>query len=302
MRTGIDHADRVIKVDNHSLSVFRECPKKYQYRIKKGLVSQPSDFYEDAGDPPPSSPLLFGLAIHRALDTLFNEQNLDLACDRFLESFQPVPDDPKRTPGRGCEVLEGYWNRWKENDQMAYSTVQSELKFSFELGQIAHPVSGVMYSIVYCGLIDKVLERKSDGQSLLMDHKTSSWESMYLVNAYAQSQQFLGYLAGAQALGIPAETLIVDILLMKPKNNDFIRSEIRTDSDSRIEWKWGIQQTCTMMLMCDSNDIWPQYGKEPCTSWNHLCEYFQLCDAKPSLRESTESMLYQVKFWDTDRI
>ena len=102
MKTGINHTTKEIKLDNYSLSLFRECPRKYSNRIQQGLIPQTT-----GGGMAPE--LLFGIAMHNAMDTLFAEQNVDLACARFLDSYQPVPEDIKRTPGRGISIIEDYW-------------------------------------------------------------------------------------------------------------------------------------------------------------------------------------------------
>ena len=296
MKTGIDHDAKTIKLDNYTLSTFRECPQKYAYRIKEGLIAQPEGygFTEEKSLPMPVE-LSFGIAIHKALDTLFNEQNLDLAIARFLEVFADPPEDKKRTPGRGVEVIEGYWDRWYEADRK-YDRVQSELSFIAPLGAIND------YEVYYGGLIDKVL-RSEDNEIILMDHKTSSWESQYLVPAYALSNQFRGYIWGFNTIS-PTESadhLLVDILLLKPKNNDYFRSDIKADPSMIDEWKAGILQTAQMMLLCDQTDIWPLYGKEPCTNWNRVCTYFQLCDTEPSRRNAARNMLYTIDHWDTDK-
>jgi hypothetical protein len=291
MQTGIDTKNKIIKLDNYSLSLFRECPRKYFNRIDSGLIPESSSKSL-------APELLFGIAIHRAMDTLFNEQDLELACVRFLEAYQPVPEDVKRTPGRGISIIEDYWERWyRENDR--YDLSVSEVKFEVNIGKVRGP-DNAEYEVYYGGLIDKVLMRND--QVFLMDHKTSSWESTYLIPAYAQSQQFKGYVWAARQIN-PAfascTQIIVDVLLIKPKNNDFFRSEINCNEDDLEEWREGILQTIQMMLMCKHTNTWPQFGKESCTNWNRLCPYFELCDAKKSLRRGMQSSLYTTEFWDT---
>ena len=287
MKTGINHTTKEIKLDNYSLSLFRECPRKYSNRIQQGLIPHSSS----SGMAPE---LLFGIAIHRAMDTLFAEQDVDLACERFLDSYQPVPEDTKRTPGRGISIIEDYWKRWsRDNDR--YDLSVSEVKFELFLGSVGE------YPVFYGGLIDKVLIR--DNKTYLMDHKTSSWESTYLIPAYAQSQQFKGYIWAGQHPHLQLDNcnqLIVDVLLIKPKNNDFFRSEVRCNELDVTEWKSGILQTVELMLMCDQAGVWPQFGKESCTNWNRLCPYFELCDASQSLRPGMQEGLYTVEHWDTD--
>ena len=134
MKAGIYPDERVIKVDNYALSEYRTCPRKFQHRIAESLV--PGGFSLTPEQiKTPDSPLLFGIAIHQALDALFMMEDIDLAVATFLKAYQPVPEDTKRTPGRGVRLIENYAKRWQDEDN-TLDTVQSELYFEFELGTV----------------------------------------------------------------------------------------------------------------------------------------------------------------------
>ena len=285
MKTGIHHDH--IRLDNHSIQTFRECPRKFDLRINNGLI--PADFAGRGHVPDPA--LLFGLAIHEALDVLFAQQDLQLAIDTFLDAFSPVPEDAKRTPGRGVSVLEGYYNTYFEEDA-AWELVQTEQKFEEQIGTVAG------LPVIYTGLIDKILT--IGDRTILMDHKTSSWDSPTLATSFQLHNQFLGYAYIAKQKGIQADSMIADILLIKPKNNDFVRYEIDIDQPKLDEWQQGIMQTIEMMLSCHSANFWPQYGKDACTSWNRLCPFFELCDTKVANRAAVARVAYQTHFWDTE--
>ena len=86
MKTGIYKDEHIIKVDNYALSEFRTCPRKFQHRIAQALV--PGGISVSAESIKiPDSPLLFGIAVHKALDTLFMEEHLPSAVDAFLEAY-----------------------------------------------------------------------------------------------------------------------------------------------------------------------------------------------------------------------
>ena len=295
MKAGIYPDERVIKVDNYALSEYRTCPRKFQHRIAESLVPGGFSLTQEQIKTP-DSPLLFGIAIHQALDALFMMEDIDLATDTFLKAYQPVPEDTKRTPGRGVRLIENYAKRWQDEDN-TLDTVQSELYFEFELGTVL--VRNEKWTIMYGGLIDKILSRENN--LLCMDHKTSTWESQYLVPSHQLSNQFIGYTWACQQ--IPeyrtCDNFIADILLMSPKNDSFYRSELTFDSSVITEWTVGILTTCQSILYMYANKFFPMYGKDACTSWNRLCPYFDICGANHDFRSTVKSTQYSKLTWDT---
>jgi len=295
MKAGIYPDERVIKVDNYALSEYRTCPRKFQHRIGEALVPGGFTLTPDQIKTP-DSPLLFGIAIHQALDALFMMEDIDLAVATFLKAYQPVPEDTKRTPGRGVRLIENYAKRWQDEDN-TLDTVQSELYFEFELGTVL--VQNEKWAIMYGGLIDKILSRED--KLLCMDHKTSTWESQYLVPSHQLSNQFIGYTWACQQ--IPeyhkCNNFIADILLMSPKNDSFYRSELMFDSSVITEWTVGILTTCQSILYMYCNEFFPMYGKDACTSWNRLCPYFDICGASHDFRSTVKGTQYSKLTWDT---
>ena len=125
--------------------------------------------------------------------------------------------------------------------------------------------------------------------------------SQFLAVAYELNPQFLGYLYGAiHELNLDPDALIVDILLMKPKNNDFMRHEIRAEETKLEEWKQGIMQTAELILRNHLVDeFFRQDGYPACTDWNRLCPYFYLCNSQGESREGNRESLYiQDQVWD----
>lgn len=297
MNAGLDYETKTLTIDNYALSLFRSCPRKFQERIINKLIQAPVD-WTPGDDPIAHEPALsFGIAMHNALDVLFMHQNLNLAEDYFVENYTPRHDDTKRTVGRGIEVLQEYRERWKSDDDN-YEEVICETTFGTVLGYIDIPGHG-QWVIRYGGRIDKLIKRK--GKWKIMDHKTSSWESQFLAVAYELNPQFLGYLYGAiHELNLDPDALIVDILLMKPKNNDFMRHEIRAEETKLEEWKQGIMQTAELILRNHLVDeFFRQDGYPACTDWNRLCPYFYLCNSQGESREGNRESLYiQDQVWD----
>src|SRR5262245_18987114 len=111
-------------LDNSKIETFKLCPQKYAYRYEEQLV--PVDRKRE-------SALMFGGAIHSALETIyrgtaFNPADCPLGpCSRcrgeqipnlsavFLSQYRDDPEDPKeiRTVDRGLDLLAQYLGKWR---------------------------------------------------------------------------------------------------------------------------------------------------------------------------------------------
>ena len=306
MKSGIYPDERKILLDNYAMSNFRTCPRKFKHRIHERLVpggdmfasSVPAGFTPEPQPVPPE--LLFGIAIHKAMDELWVGHGVDAAKGAFLDRFQPVPEDRKRTPLRGQELIEEYSQRWGwELSQL--ETVQNEIKFSQKIGETGGDDSWEIYG---GGVIDKLYTLKGrEDLFYVCDHKTSTWESESLMPSFNVHSQFMGYTAGAAAF-IPdsceCSTCVADVLCVYPKNNKFYRAEILFSPDTLAEWKENIIQTAWMILDCYTRDVWPMFGRDACTGWNKLCPYFDICDASKDFRPQVVQSLFTESAWDVD--
>ena len=307
MISGIYPETKTILLDNYAMSNFRTCPRKFQHRIVERLVPGGDMFGgmgmmgTDSEPAPTPSPLLFGIAIHKAMDELWVGHGVEAATAAFLERYQPVPEDRKRTPLRGTELIEEYANRWSfELTQL--ETVQNEIKFSQQVGTLE--LDGELWEVFGGGIIDKLYTMKGrDDLFYVCDHKTSTWESESLIPSFNLSSQFMGYVAGAAAFlpeGCECSTCLADVLCVYPKNNKFYRSDILFTHDILTEWKENILQTASMIMSCYTTEVWPMFGKDACTGWNKLCSYFDICDASKQFRPTVRTSLFTESAWDVD--
>ena len=311
MKSGIYPEEHKILLDNYAMSNFRTCPRKFKYRIHERLVPGGDMFAAPVPEgvtpePQPTPPeLLFGIAIHKAMDELWIGHGVDAAKEAFLNRFQPVPEDRKRTPLRGEELIEGYADRWAwELSQI--ETCQNEIKFSQKIGEIdvEDKHGKAAWEVYGGGVIDKLFTLKDrDDLFYVCDHKTSSWESESLIPSFNLHSQFMGYVAGAASF-IPdaceCSTCVADILCIYPKNNKYYRSDILFHHEVLSEWRENILQTARMIMDCYERDTWPMYGRDACTGWNKLCPYFDICDASKNFRPQVVTSLFTESAWDVD--
>tara|TARA_Y100000310_G_scaffold113824_3_gene112285 strand:+ start:23 stop:928 length:906 start_codon:yes stop_codon:yes gene_type:complete len=300
MKAGI-HADRKeLWLDNTALDEFRKCPASFNYRMNAGLVEVGDEFNaRDPGEPRPiASPLLFGLAIHAALDVLYTVGPGD-AIDKFLEAYSPVPDDPKRTPDRGIKIITDYQEQWRiRND--SYDSVLCEMSYRAEIGKVTDQY-GDEWTVIYTGLVDKILWEEASKPPVVMDHKTTTWNTQAMAQSYELANQFKGYMLLARRNGMQVPHLVLDLILIWPKNNEFQRYNIRMSDEQESDFIEQILHTCQMMLHCHHSTVWPEYGHSACTKFRSLCDYFHLCQAPKNRRAGIKSTFYEIDEWEALR-
>jgi len=252
--------------------------------------------------PPTSAPLLYGSAMHTALDHLYGEQSTKEAGKAFLEAFQPPPDDPKRTPLRGIQMLTEYWEEW-ESIVDNYSNIICETSFRAPLGEVKHPITGEIWDVIYSGLIDKIVTGP-DGNVFCIDHKTSTLQTAALAQSYNMSNQFQGYMYGARhapGLGFPVDYLIIDLLLLHPKNNKFERHVLEYNEERQEDWRKDILATIRQILLADSDDVWSRYGQQSCVTFHQLCQFYRLCNSPTWNVQEQIDGFYGENFWEAER-
>lgn len=300
MKSGIYPKEKRLVVDNHSLELFRTCPRKFKHRIDDNMVPIP-DHWEE-GDPIiPGFKLQFGISIHLGLDALWKQRDLEAAKDAFLDSWVDSgcwDEDRRRNGSSGLRLLENYWQR--HGDWIStVDTIAVEAHFGHCLGYIPDTDGWQVY---YHGKIDKIA-REEDGALFICDHKTTAWESANMAATYELSNQLLGYLYGVSSfLGFEdVQFALIDILVANPVNHNFVRSRIYSDADQLCEWRDDILQTGRHILDSYHRDSWPKYGKDACSKWNNECEFFGICRATPSTRGDVATVNYTSIPWDTDK-
>lgn len=294
LETGIYPKEQLIVVDNTALETFRTCPMKYSLRIHQGLVVGKNPL---GGAPPRSAALEFGGAIHKALDTLYLEESLEAAISVFYKQYTPPPQEKKRTLARGEAVLREYFDKWVDKIS-TYKAVMCELAFQHELGLAQTQKSGE-WKVIYGGLVDKIV-RLPNGELWCIDHKTSTLQTEAIALSYEMSNQFQGYLWGAVAGTQLSKVngLYVDLLLIHPKNNDFMHHPIPYSENRMKQWKAGILHTAELVLKCWEDMQWPQFGQSACVQYHQLCAYYDICYAdQPEQRESIKKSFFLHKPW-----
>jgi len=292
--------DEEFWIDSSKIDTFLLCPQKYAYRYEEHLV--PIDRKRD-------SALMFGGAIHRALEVFYRGTGFDKVkcplCDDgcfrckgnpvirmaavFLENYRDDPDDLKeiRTVDRGLELLSLYLTKWRREPFQVLAVEQS-----FELLYLP-------YGFRYIGRIDLVIDY--EGTPMTVDHKTTTRFGIVFDAGFKLSGQFTGYMKGGSAIiGREINSALSNALRVTTKLDDssFARIFTHRTPEEFDRWEHEIKFTASQILLMRQTGFWPKSAPFACGAYNRICEYYPLCIAAAQTREHLKRTAYEVVPWE----
>lgn len=302
--------DEEFWLDNSKLETFMLCPQKYQYRFEEHLL--PIERKRD-------SALMFGGAIHKALETLYKGTAFDqvecpfhtpdLACARckgstiprisatFLKHYADDPDDPKeiRTVDRGLDLLVQYLSKWRrEGFKVIAVEVPFELPFTTGTVQTLKVVS-----FKYVGRIDLFVDW--EGVPLVIDHKTTTRFGMIFDSSFKLSGQFTGYMRGAEdKFDMPVSNALVNAMRVTSKIDDssFARIYTQRTPEDFDRWEHQVQYLADTIVEMRATGFFPKFAPFACGAYNRVCEYYPLCISAAQTRETLKQSAYEVSPWE----
>jgi PD-(D/E)XK nuclease superfamily len=287
-------------LDNSKVETFHLCPQKYEYRYEEHLV--PIDRKRD-------NPLMFGGAIHRALESLYRGTGFDSVpcplgpCARcegqpipnisavFLSNYTDDPNDPKeiRTVDRGLDLLAQYLMKWRREP---FKVIAVEVPFELEWDLR-------VIKFKYIGRIDLIAEQ--DGIYMPVDHKTTTRFGMVFDSSFKLSGQFTGYMrATEQRVGQPVYTALANALRVTTRIEDASFARIytsRTPEEFDI-WEENVRDAARQITEMRAARFWPRHAPFACGAYNRVCEYYPLCIASAQTREILKKSAYEVIPWE----
>lgn len=287
-----DHPDDyTAHIDNSSLETFSQCPRATYY--KQGLARVPSN----------QIPLIFGGAIHVALDHYYKGGDIPTAISLAVSDYTARVPDPSfsgwRNVDRLTEVLNQYFSHYSSDPITTYPD-KVEIPFTYPLGHF--PLNTSIQSphlwfdlptpaptlyirnldIVWTGRIDLIITHL--GQFMLADHKTTSIEGPTFWEQFALSQQFIGYTTVAQSLfpDLLIKAALVNCIYMRPPTakgiakTEFMRQVFYYDQQKIEEWKKDIAMLIGNFVHYMLSGYFPKHTTW-CISKYGRCPYHQVC-------------------------
>lgn len=303
----------IVWINSSSLSILQSCPRKSYYLLERNLRSRVE-----------SPPLVFGNAIHKALELFYSLPREDremppdfadeaarlvhniadlenpetlhplyAAVAAFAQAAKPLqmlPDTDKRSLGSGAWLLSHYFKTYLNDEFTIYKDASgpiTERTFRMKL------VETEGLAIMLFGTIDFVLWNARTGEILPGDHKTSSQMGSEFMNRIKPNHQYTGYLLGArEVLGLDCEKFLVNGIQVKPKPltargtpPNFLRQiTVRNETDF-AEFRTVVLEAVQNFLRWKSTNIWPLGPVDACAMWGG-CNFLDVCSAPTALREN----------------
>lgn len=272
--------------DYTSMSTFMTCQRKYDFRMNRGLV----------GHLPPQA-ADFGKCIHLALDSWYQDKDVDHAIAIFKDNYVESDEDDKRTHKMGVWILSNYHNKYYDQP---FKVLSVEQEFNIPL-----PNGNQLI-----GRIDKVIEW--DGVIWGVDHKTTSALGPSYMRFHTPNLQFSGYTWALQQLGYKnCAGILVDAILVakgliegKSKSNltPLARDFAYRSKEDIVEY---LQTIMAIQHHIGMYDDLHQQGKnmayvpnwDACVDYGE-CPYRKICKEPVEMRERIIASEYRVEHWN----
>lgn len=249
--------------DFTTIDTFQTCRKKYYFRMVRHLT--PIEV---------ATPLLFGSAIHDALDAYYTD-GLDKALEIFGATYQDHEGDELRTVANGVKLLNNYAVVYAHEPFKVLG--RPEVGFVFQLGDI-----------LWGGRMDLPVEW--DGDLYVMEHKTTTRLEYNYSKQFDLDKQITSYVLGAEeflkrkCLGCiinvlePWKELKRPTVKSKKPADHFFRDPIPRTPLLKERFKLNVQRIVRDILWCEENkEFYEAEKKEVCRYYNKDCPFKQLC-------------------------
>jgi len=253
-------------IDSTRLKDSLRCLRLYYWRHERGFV--PAQ---------PRLPLVYGSAIHACLAKHYENQPAGVCLAAFEEiwSTEVLPhqmttleaEDPKRNPLIWAEIFMLY-KRHYHVEPFTVRTVETPFLL---------PLTN---DLALGGVIDMVIEYL--GQTMIVDHKTTSYLNYKWFSSFNPNHQFSAYLLAANELIKPINpitTMMVNCILVSKAvltpEKMFDRPYTTRTPNQLAAFKENIIAWWQVVRACRQANAWPQ-NTESCSAYNG-CEYHDLC-------------------------
>lgn len=292
-------------LDATKIQSYQECPRRFFFEYVLGWRSSR-----------PSNHLVFGQAVHRALEHIilngYTAKAVVEAYDLFMNCYRakfPESTDEifsPKTPARFLDMITMYCNKYRD-DLEIYEVYKTELGGTISLGP-DHKMAWKMDTIMY---------NRERQNYFSLEHKTSSGN--YIPQNYAVQFE-MGIQAGTythvlNSLFPPEDVYGVIINCMcfkKTVQPQYLleRFPIPMSNVQMYNWventkAWIDQIYTDYAALANVQPDQPhmkcfrQNGKS-CTNWSRVCEFYNLCTSwnNPVAHQKEIPMSMEISFWN----
>lgn len=288
--------------DNTSLSMYKECPRKYYYSIILGYRS-----------PVESAPLVFGGWLHASMEEYDHKiaegkthqealrHAVRFALDETTfrakdhqtgeEAISFWPGEKSRTRANLIRSLIWYCEHYL-NDPLQTLILPDgrpaiELSFRWEIAP----------GYLYCGHIDKIAEYSTHGVYIQERKHTAGTIGSYYFDRFSPNSQISGYVCTAKVLfNQPVVGAVVDAIQVAETFSRPMRSIQHRPQEILDEF---MEQTMVWIRRVEASytaNSWPM-NTEACHKFNG-CQFRKVCSRAPGIRPMLLESEFVIRGWD----
>lgn len=308
-----------VYVNYSSLAAMQECPRKAFFSLERKLRG------------PQGAALIFGTAVHKALETFYSaprserlipkdfEERSDLLayntqgqeaeellfrCIKdFVTAAEPIKglsDNDKRSISSGVWMLQHYFKTYIDDPWEVLFDAEGK-PYTERRVQKEIYNDGKLRIIVF-GTIDVILRNAQTGVILAADHKTSSIIGNDFYNRLKPNLQYGLYLYLARTvLGIDSAGFLVNCLETKSRPltarggpPKFIRQVTTRDEDDNEDMLRTVVSLVKQYLSWKAENYFPLGYVNSCASYGG-CSFLEVCQAPISIRETIIENKFKTK-------
>jgi hypothetical protein len=278
-RRKTERVNNVWYVNNSSLDLLQTCPRKFEYVNKSTTESE-------------HPALVFGSAIHKALEEFYKTLPTDRTHTAMIRAFEEsleasstkLPETSKdardgRSVENGIKIINNYFDLYRGSPLVAIEDSNGffvEREFEVQL----------RHNIHLFGTIDLVCKDTSNGDILIVDHKTTKTIGNAVSHDWNRSKpnhQLTGYYYAAQAMGLNPNMVMLNILqVAKTVHSSIQVSSNRTQEDLN-EWEYWVASMVGQMERYDDAGHFPMNGSSQCYQMGG-CKFAPVCASPKNIR------------------
>lgn len=285
-----------LSFDNTSISIFKDCPRKYYYTIVQGYRTKIK-----------ASPLTFGSAYHAALEEyeLHLSSGVEFALRKairvaFAHSKEPFGVENTRTRTTLIRSIIWYSEQFKSDPLKTVifpnGRLGLEMSFSFEL-----PFQSQNGELLeYCGHIDKLADYQ--GQLFAVERKhTVQTLSPQFFSRYQFSAQIAGYVfAGKVVFDRPVSGAIIEATQVGVNFSRFGRNVVYRVNDHLEEWMQDTHYWINQIESAHMQNYFP-HNSESCSKYAG-CQFREVCIKPKFARDAVLNSAFIKDKWDPTQI
>lgn len=288
--------------DSTSLSALMTCPRLYQYSILQGYQPRAESVH-----------LVFGIALHSALETYDRERALGLDHDQatcaavkraFVDTWKfdlrrPwTSDDPAKNRDSLIRSIVWYLSQFADDPAetiiLRNGKPAVELSFRFDL-DIESGLTSEQYLL--CGHLDRFVEFEK--KIWVLDRKTTKYglDDSYFDKYSPDNQMTIYYIAGQLIYeDRPIAGLIIDGLQIGASFTRFRRGLVYRTKSQIEEYLTDLRHYLALAELYAKQNYWPQNTKS-CQQYGG-CPFRKVCGASPEVRQPLLNGLFHRRIWD----